>query len=512
MPRSVHKRIIVSENHLVSIKNPYGYDLKVINGTIKNKKGYFIKVDKKTFGPFERIDRKYVSGDDDRYFVCMASAIEAVVTRVGINGFEIVDIIDLSNKARTTLEKFDMAKGVMGVDKIGKNGDYAIYRTHDGKIFAEKLGYPLKNLSEYKMYDSYIEMYLYNLVENNDNSFFDVGLNFNKYSPEIFRKVWSSSRQRGDAGLDIDGIHRKNATLGEARRTLQIINMLKSKYNMKQLFDFNDCTIKSLNSAIILDTKKIDEINIDDFIKTDYNGIMWFCKTNLNKELRKAKLAGDNNELVISIDGKLLIFKDDSFEDVSDKYMLLSDAFEQLVARGEARCDKKQKELEENCEKLMNEFTHEEWDFLDFDSLRYNNSYILYNEVPKKVYEDYAQNYSVDELNEKIKSPARDKKLDFKTWVELLNAKKDFVNSVKKFINKLKCMYPDETKFILAQRRSVFDSLQRCNPSFDEVANCYFAHKSVEELNNLLEESRIKSDKGSSNSVNVDGGDTTSIN
>lgn len=492
MSNALHKKIVVSENHSVRIKNVYGYDLKIINGTIKDKKGYFIKVDKKTFGPFEKIDRKYINNDDDCYFVCMSSAIEAVVVRVGVNGFEVLDVIDLSNKARETLEKLNMAKDVKGIERIGKNGGYAIYRTFGGKIFAEKSGYPIKKLSEYKMYDSYIEMYLYNLIENNDNSFFDAGISFTKYSPEIFRKVWSACRQRGQAGLDEDGIHRKNATLNEAKRTLQVINMLKSKFGMKQLFDIKNCDIKSLNSAIIIDSKKIDEINLDDFVGVDNHGDMWFSRTNLNKELRKAKLTGENDEFVVSIDNKLLIFKDDLCEDVSDKYVLLTDALNEVVARAEIYRDKKQKELEENSKKLMSKFTRQELDFLDFDSLQYNNSYMAYEGVPRAIYEDYAKNYSVDELNEKIKSPTKEKVVDFKTWFALLNTKKDFVNSVKQFINKLKRTYPDESMHILAHRRRAFERLQISNCSFDEVANFYFSGKSIDELTNALEASKKK--------------------
>lgn len=478
------QEIVVSQGHYKTIENNFGFELMIFNGTVKGKTGYFIGVGKNIYGPFQKVIREIKTKDDVCYFSCMIDPLTAVFVHVDSNGFGEDGRHYYAENIRT-LSKIDGSKDTENVEKIGKKGRYTIYRTATGKIFAELAGCKLKKLENYKLYDSYIELYIDNLLTNNDNSFYDVGAEFSAYSPEIFRKLWVVVKKRGDESLDDDGIHRRNSTLDEAKRTAQIINILKSKFSINNLYAVKDCKVRSLNSDRIVDIKKFEAIDLDSFMQINIDGDMWFSTTNLNKELYNSFATINDGEFVISLDDKMYILRDNKLIDMSHRYLLRSEAYDLIVKKAEKLRAKKQKELFGRVKKITDNLTREELDYLDFFCLQYNNSYMAYELMPKIACADYTKDYSVNDLNRQMMAQtingSYDQMLFFKRWYALLNTKTEFVANAKRFINQLKVEYPEEAKSILCRRRKLLGHLQNCLPVRD-CASCYFSGKSLEQL------------------------------
>lgn len=268
--------IKISENRRSQpVKNKYNYNLVFINGTIKDKKGYFVRVDNKTYGPFMKIliDSKKVDGDIT--LVCMINAVESLLVRIGVNGFELIEKLDYSKDAenflKKRLKKLDMSEGHEGVNKIANIDKYTIYQTDNKKVFFEFAGEPLKAISSYKMYDSYQELYLDYAVNHDDNTFFDVGRKFSNCSPKIFNQIGTPIKQR-------QALYEKYGRKSELSShkdvkilILKLIEELKKNYSMDELWN---SPFKVGQNIELFNIKHIYEVDINELIYdyTDKNG------------------------------------------------------------------------------------------------------------------------------------------------------------------------------------------------------------------------------------------------
>ncbi len=433
--------------------NQYGYDLIIINKTIKDKKGYFVKVDKNTFGPFAKIIMHNTKPDEDRFMICMANAIDAFVVRIGVKGFEIVEKLDYSDQAVDYLKTKNMAKHLENVRKISTNGQYVIYQTDDQKLFVELKGVPLTDLSKYKMFDSYKELYLYHLIKYNDNTLFDTNARFSQYSPKIFIAV--GQRLRGKLSkLDEDQIHKKQNALDCAKLELSIINAIKSKYDINQLRQIDDVAIWYNKNNLFTTQAEIDRFDLEKIVFFNkYNE--QFCV-----KLDDFDCSYGANEIVIKIGPDYYVYENNELKHVN--YIFKDIAKEILTERAGKLCQEQQIALDKRIDELNKSFTKKELDYLDFYTLR--RFAMRYKNLDSC--EELSKGKTIKQIKEKLLALTKelnmsilDKKLLINELYNCILTKKDFVNNVNHFVEMIKSKYPDEAYIILRRRWIAFDRI-----------------------------------------------------
>lgn len=488
------KEISLEKNHKVSIKNKYNYDLVVFNGTIKGKSGYFIRVDKQTYGPFIKLIKETMNRDGDTFFICMADAVNYFVARVGVYGFEIVEELDFTSKLAKSLRRKDMSEVVDGVEKIGQNGPYNVYQTNDKKIFVEKIGMPIKDLAEYEMFDSYLELYLHHLTEHGDNVFFDVSGKFNRYNPQIFNQIYLYCRKEGVYDVDALGRHTLESTKAVAERMLKIINQLKSKASMEEL-RATDSELIAPKSCYELE--KINKLNLDSMIDISYEGNYYTSddaiKFALNSALPDEVVLSRRKSTAVKtiyfkIGGKSYIFKDDECKEADVNYLNSSDAFSLLDEKVEKRVKACNKALMKRYEKFESKLTKHEFDMLDYicmsESVPFGKEYEIY----KKLYA-HADTYTVDEINSIMRGSAEDEE-NYQTlsgkWHAWLSTKHDFVEEAKRFEEDLREKDFDLFALMYRGRRVAFCNARYCHFTPKHFSEFLFRAKTLRELEEII--------------------------
>ena len=491
MPEKMDKEIKLEEGHGKKFKNKYGYDLVILNGNIKGKKGYFVKLDDKIYGPFMKILMQKTGVDEDRFMICMSNAIESHIVRIGINGFEVVEKLNFSNELESAMLRKDMSKGIDGVKKIGTRDRYAVYATADNKVFVELKGVSLDDLSKYQMFDSYKELYLYHKLNNNDNSFFDTGSRFLAYSPDIFNKICRFFRTNRPLDLEEDGIHLKG-TREINIISLKIIEALKSRYSMEQLYTFTNsmCTKRGM-------IKPADLENIinkcSKFYSSSSKFHIYFKSDDAERYIKdtSAKLYGD--VVFIRLDeNNVWIYENDKLRRCKEKYLNLEEALLYIKDKLNKKCV----HIEKKCDNIEESLTTDELSMIDFCCLKGFTSYSALKGVNWDMYISFAQHMSIEQLKEEMKNIIISQKVDnyrkqefFDEWYRALYSKTEFKNAVKYFVQMMELKYPVEFQLFLERRNNTFSTIF-CNRDMTlmEKMDCLFAGKTQKDLNQILRE------------------------